>query len=180
MLGMHHDKQNKVLDEINAVIGTYDGLLDIEVLNKLTYLEMVIKETLRLLPVVPVVSREATADVVLDEKYTIPEGGLLIISPYDLQRNPKYWGDEAHLFIPERFEAEKMKNIHPYAFIPFISGMRICVGWRYSMYFMKTYLVRFLKSYKVDTSLKLEELKAELTPSLIITQGFMLSIDKRE
>jgi cytochrome P450 len=179
MLAMHHDVQEKVFEEIESVIGTYDGLLDIETLNKLTYLEMCIKESLRLFPVVPAVVRECTAEVQV-ENQTLPKETLLVIFPYSVHRNSKYWGNDAHLYKPDRFEPENMKNIHPYAFIPFISGTRICIGWRYAMLFMKTYLVRFMRTYKVDTTLKLEELKMELTPSLIVTQGFKLNIQRRE
>lgn len=123
MLAMHKDIQDKVFNEIDNVIGSYDGLLDIETLNKLTYLDLVIKESLRLFPVLPAVLREATADVEA-EGQTIPEGSILFIFPFDVHRNPKYWGSDAHLFKPERFEPENIKDIHPYAFIPFISELK--------------------------------------------------------
>jgi cytochrome P450 len=176
---MHHDVQEKVFEEIESVIGSYDGLLDIETLNKLTYLEMCIKEVLRLFPVVPVVGRETTAEVQV-ENHRLPKDALLLIFPYVIHRNPRYWGNDAHLFNPERFTPENMKQMHPYAFIPFISGTRICVGWRYAMLFIKTYLVRFIRTYKVDTKLRLQDLKLELTPSLILVQGFMMSMKMRE
>ena len=117
---MHQDVQEKVFEEIDTIVGSYDGLLDLETLNKLTYLEMVIKEVLRLFPILPVVARETTAEFEM-AGFTIPEGTMLAISPFSVQRNTKYWGNDAHEFKPERFEPDNIKNVDPYAFIPFVS-----------------------------------------------------------
>jgi hypothetical protein len=118
MLALHDDVQEKVFGEISSAVAPNEGMIDIETLHRLTFLETVIKETMRLFPVVPVFGREATDDFVLEGR-TIPKGALLISSIFYLHRSKKYWGDDAHLFRPERFGAESLKNIHPYAFVPF-------------------------------------------------------------
>jgi cytochrome P450 family 313 len=50
---------------------------------------------------------------------TIPVGATIIISTFAVQRNKKFWGDDADKFRPERFEPKNFEKIHPYAFIPF-------------------------------------------------------------
>lgn len=112
--------------------------------------------------------------------YTIPAGATIVIAAFQVHRNPKYWGEDAHQFIPERFEPERFKKIHPYAYIPFTNGPRICIGWRYGMMFMKTLLANFLRKYEVTSPLKFEELEFELVITLKIVQKSMIAIKKRQ
>lgn len=63
---MHQDVQEKVYKEILEVFNGQDVEVDTENINKLKYLELVIKETMRLFPVAPVIGRKLTADIELD------------------------------------------------------------------------------------------------------------------
>lgn len=112
---MFKDIQNKVVDELRAFM---NDTIDFDTLNQLPYLEMVIKETMRLFPVAAFTLRTTTDEFELN-KYTIPAGANLFLSIYTLHRDKMLWGDDAELFIPERFEVEKIKHIHPYAYVPF-------------------------------------------------------------
>ncbi|KAG5681841.1 hypothetical protein PVAND_011249 [Polypedilum vanderplanki] len=179
MLAIHKDVQEKVFSEIREVVNSNEGMIDIETLHKLTYLEMVIKETMRIFPVVPAFGREATDEFKLED-FVIPKGTLLISSIFSLHRNTKYWGEDAHLFKPERFRTENLKKIHPYAFIPFTGGRRICLGWKYTMLFKKAFLIHFLRAFEVNTKLKFNELKVNMTPTVAIEQNYMISIKKRQ
>lgn len=179
MLAMHKDVQQNVIDEIDSIVGMQDGLVDYESLHKLTQLELVIKETMRLFPVLPVVAREVTEDFELDG-CTIPESTVMVIFAYDVHRNKKYWGADAHLFRPSRFEPQNMEKIHQYAYIPFTGGPRLCIGWRYAMLLMKVYLINFFRNYTVDTRLKYDEITLTFAPSICITQKHMIEIKKRE
>lgn len=120
MVAMHQDVQEKIVNELRAIFPSNQEPVDFDMLNKLTYMETVIKETLRLFPVAAFTLRTTTHDYELD-KYTIPAGANIVISTYAVQRNKKNWGDDADIFIPERFETERFKSIHPYAYIPFSS-----------------------------------------------------------
>lgn len=64
-LAMYPEIQDKVLTELNEVISSDDDVVDEERLEKLVYLERVIKETLRLFPVNPIFGRKTTAKVEL-------------------------------------------------------------------------------------------------------------------
>lgn len=55
--------QDKVREEINDVVGNDD--VETEHLKDLKYMEMVIKETIRLYPIGPVLQRFATGDITL-------------------------------------------------------------------------------------------------------------------
>lgn len=65
MLGMHPEIQNKVFEEQQAIFANKDEGLTNEDLNNMKYLEMVIKETLRLFPLSFIVGRATTQDVKL-------------------------------------------------------------------------------------------------------------------
>lgn len=178
MLAMHQDIQDKVMDEIRDVFDSVHQEVDNEILNKLPYLDLVIKESMRLFPVLPIIGRLATKDVVLNT-CTIPAGSNILIIMFNTHRNPKYWGDDAHLFRPDRFLPENISQIHPYAFGPFSGGHRICIGMKYGMNVMKVILTHFLRNYKVSTSLKYEELEFKIEVSMKIVQNYMMTIKKR-
>lgn len=120
MIAMHKDVEEKMVNELNEVFPSNNEPVDFDILNKLTYTEMVIKETLRLFPVAAFTLRTTTEDFELD-KYIIPAGANILISAYAVHHNKKYWGDDVDIFKPERFEPERFMHIHPYAFIPFSS-----------------------------------------------------------
>lgn len=119
MLGIYHEVQHKVMSEINEFCNNQTSLdFSLDFLHKFTYLEAVIKETMRLFPEGPFLAREASEDVDING-YLIPKGTKILISIFGMHRDEKYWGNDAHEFKPERF-LEDLE--YPFAFAPF-SGM---------------------------------------------------------
>ena len=57
----------------------------------------------------------------LQGSHVVPPDVLFQVCVLNVHRSPKYWGDDANLFVPERFEPEKISKINPYAYIPFTS-----------------------------------------------------------
>lgn len=53
------------------------------------------------------------------------------MSVFNLHRSPAAWGDRAECFDPDHFLPEVAKKRHPYAFVPFSSGLRYCIGMKY-------------------------------------------------
>ncbi|KAM3360310.1 cytochrome 71D7 [Capsicum galapagoense] len=96
--------------------------------EELKYLKLVVKETLRLHPPVPLLTlRECMEETNLND-YTIPLKTKVMVNVWAIGRDPKYW-DDAESFKPERFEQYSVDfNGNNFEYIPFGSGRRICPG----------------------------------------------------
>ena len=113
------------------------------------------------------------------DKYILPEGANVVIRSIDIHRNPKLWGEDANEFRPERFLPGNIEKVHPYAFIPFSAGLRICIGYRYALNAVKVVLCHILRKFSVQTPLKYEELKLEISFILRISQNYMIQLEHR-
>lgn len=93
----------------------------------LTYLKLVIKETLRLHPAFPLLPRQCKDEFKVDG-YTIPVKTKVMINVWSMARDPKYWED-AEAFKPERFQTSSIDYLgSDYEFLPFGAGRRNCPG----------------------------------------------------
>ncbi|PKU80603.1 Cytochrome P450 71D10 [Dendrobium catenatum] len=101
--------------------------------NKLSYLQLVIKETLRLHTPVPLLLPRENKERCKVMGYDIPVGTTVIVNAWAIARDPKYW-DEPQVFRPERFEENHidMKGAH-FEMIPFGAGRRICPGMHFAL-----------------------------------------------
>lgn len=87
---------------------------------------MVIKESLRLYPSVPIMGRCLTEPTQIGEA-TLPTGQNIVIPVYALHRDSDLY-ENPEKFNPERFVLEEQQKRHPYAYIPFSAGSRNCIG----------------------------------------------------
>ncbi|SDX00435.1 Cytochrome P450 [Hydrobacter penzbergensis] len=142
LLAENQDKQDKLRREI---IDTWDKSQDIPSLEGPEYLKHVINESLRLYPPAWIFGRQAISGDNIDG-YIVPPKSYIIISPYILQRHPKYW-ENPDEFIPDRFE-NSTKKYHKYAFIPFGAGPHFCIGHRFAMIEMQILLMVLLKHFR--------------------------------
>ncbi|HEV7824157.1 MAG TPA: cytochrome P450 [Mycobacteriales bacterium] len=129
LLGRHGDVQQRVREEVDAIIGDREPTAHDAA--ALSYTTMVLKEAMRLYPSVPLVSRRAAAD---DEVcgYRVPAGSDVILAPWVIHRHPAFWDDPAR-FDPTRFTPAREKARHRYAWFPFGGGPRGCIGQHFSM-----------------------------------------------
>lgn len=81
-----------------------------------------------------------------------------MIPTLEIHRDKSIWGEDALEFKPERFLKENFESIHPYAYIPFLNGPRICPGYKYGLMTIKIFLIRYLMKYRVSTMSKFDEL----------------------
>lgn len=127
----------KLRAEIDEVLG--DRPITLDDIGKMPYTHMVIQETLRLYPSVYVTLREAEEDDVLtvgDTNYHIPAGTQFLLNIRGLHQDETHWPD-GDQFIPERFTAENSAGRHKFAYQPFISGPKKCIGDSFAMMEMR-------------------------------------------
>ncbi|XP_047320832.1 cytochrome P450 76T24-like [Impatiens glandulifera] len=126
------DKLKKAQGELRAFAG--DKLIIEESdISKLPYIQLVVKETLRLHPPSPFMvphRAEAEFEIDMEGKYLfrVPKDAKILVNIWEIGRDPKVWEDP-HAFIPERFlKSEFDFNGQDFRFFPFGSGRRSCLG----------------------------------------------------
>uniref|UniRef100_A0A336MVW9 CSON006775 protein n=1 Tax=Culicoides sonorensis TaxID=179676 RepID=A0A336MVW9_CULSO len=178
MLAMHPEVEKLVMNELNEVYKKGD-VIDYDLLKQLEYLEMVIKETMRLFPSVPLTIRESIEDMNLDGVGCLPKGVTFVCSFYRLHRWESIWGADSNKFRPERFNSHETAARHPFSFMPFGSGSRNCLGNRYAMLSIKTGLIHLLTNYKFTTNLKMDDIKLKFSITLKLLNTNILKVEKR-
>ncbi|XP_066138543.1 cytochrome P450 4c3-like isoform X2 [Euwallacea fornicatus] len=176
MMGIHKAIQNNVLEELYNVLGDSKELR-LENINKLQYLEMCIKESLRLFPLGPFLPRDVVQSFNLG-KWTIPVGCAVILGVYNVHRDPKHW-EKPEEFYPEHFTQEAVAKRHPYAFLPFSNGPRRCIAQQYSYVNMKIVLANLLLNYEIECPFTMKNLKLTTDVSIRPIDGYMVNISKR-
>ncbi len=117
-------------------------------LPQLPYTKMVVEESMRLLPPVWAISREAIAD---DEigGYRIPSGSTIVVSQFITHRHPDFW-EEPETFDPERFSPDRVKQRHRFAYFPFGGGPRLCIGSNFAMLEAQLILATIAQQYELE------------------------------
>jgi cytochrome P450 len=102
-----------------------------EHVEQLVLVQQVLKESMRLLPPVPIMSRQAIADTEIDG-HAIAAGTSLLIPIYVIHRHARRW-ERAEAFDPSRFSAANEAGIARYQYMPFGAGPRLCIGMSFAM-----------------------------------------------
>ncbi|KAG6683778.1 hypothetical protein I3842_12G031500 [Carya illinoinensis] len=128
----HPRVMKKLQDEVRGISQAKTSITENH-LEKMQYLKVVIKETLRLYPPIPLLlPRESTQDVQI-KGYHIPAGTLTFINAWAIGRDPALW-DEPEEFRPERFLNSFVDfRGHDFQLIPFGAGRRGCPGITFAM-----------------------------------------------
>ncbi|XP_059433534.1 cytochrome P450 71D8-like [Corylus avellana] len=152
----------RVLEKAQAVVRRVLGgseNIDETDIQKLDYLKLVVKETLRLHPPVALIPRESSEKRELSG-YMIPSNTKVFINVWAIGRDPEYWID-ADCFRPERFNNSciDFKDIN-FEYIPFGGGKRICPGISFALAAIELTLSQLLYhfNWKLPNEIKPEEL----------------------
>ncbi|TYI74678.1 hypothetical protein E1A91_D07G218800v1 [Gossypium mustelinum] len=116
-------------------------------------ISMIINEALRLYPPTVAFIRRSEREVRLG-KFILPANIQLFISNLVVHRDPGIWGDDAHLFKPERFSGgvAKATSNNVAAYFPFGIGPRTCVGFNFATVGAKIVLIMILQRYRFTFS----------------------------
>ncbi|XP_050378299.1 cytochrome P450 71AU50-like [Argentina anserina] len=125
---MRHPRvMKKVQKELEDVVGM-ERMVDESDLEKLEYLNMVVKENLRLHPVAPLLIPHAAIEDCTVNGFHIPEKSHVIVNVWAVGRDPSAWTDP-DMFIPERFDGSNIDlRGRDFQLLPFGSGRRGCPG----------------------------------------------------
>lgn len=134
----------QVLEKCVAEIS--DLPINRDTINSFTYLDQVIKESLRLLPPAGAAFRRTTTEVEY-EGFTIPKGWTVAISMWNSHYHPDHFL-EAEKFNPDRFEKgfEEDKKT-PCSYIAFGGGPRACIGMHMALLELKIILSKIIQRY---------------------------------
>jgi cytochrome P450 len=135
LLSLHPEVERKLHAEVTRVLG---GRVPVVAdLEQLKYATMVVHESLRIIPPVWIIPRDALRD---DEigGFKVPAKSTVLLCPYLTHRHPEFW-ENPEAFDPERFLPERAKGRPRHAYFPFGGGPRLCMG--LDMAIMETLLI---------------------------------------
>ncbi|KAH1013368.1 hypothetical protein HUJ04_002367 [Dendroctonus ponderosae] len=190
LIATHPEVQDKLFKEQTKIFpsGWKNVRPSHKQLMKMKYLDLVIKETLRLFPSVPFYGRKLAHDVEF-KGILYPKGLTVGLFPYGCHRSPKYF-PEPEKFIPERFENWSGKL--PYAYTPFSAGPRNCIGkfllsadiWKFScqkfaVLEMLATLSKIVCKFKLAPAKPEHKIELAAETILISKNGVKISLEKR-
>ncbi|KAM4121311.1 hypothetical protein ACJW30_03G198500 [Castanea mollissima] len=151
LLAIHTDWQEEARKEVHNLFGHQNPNPD--GITKLKTMGMIINESLRLYPPILLIARKVERRTRLG-KLTLPAELVLLISNIAVHHDPQVWGEDVHLFKPERFSegVSKATNNNIAAFLPFGMGPRNCVGFSFATTETKIALSMILQRYAFTLS----------------------------
>ncbi|XP_043717818.1 cytochrome P450 71AU50-like [Telopea speciosissima] len=164
----------RLQEELRNKVGI-DRLVEEEDLVKLEYLDMVVKETMRIHPVAPLLAPHESVEDITINGYHIPKKSRVIINAWAIQRDPNVWSTygDAEKFLPERFIENNIDiRGRDFQLIPFGSGRRGCPGIHLGLTVVKLVLGQLVHGFNW-------ELPNGMSPDdLDMTETFGLSVPR--
>lgn len=154
-LAKNPNKQEKLRQEILQILPEKNSKLSATSFNNVPYLRAVIKESLRLKPVVNGNIRAVPEDLVL-QGYQIPKGVDILLTNSFLALQDEQF-KESHKFIPERWlkdntdpKCPHAKDAHAFTYLPFGFGSRMCIGRRFAELEIEALTSRIVREFKLE------------------------------
>lgn len=164
-------------DEVRRVMAGRQKVYEDD-LHQMHYLKCVIKETLRLHPVAPLLApKESNAEVML-QGYSIPSKTRVIVNAWAIARDPKSW-DSPDEFLPQRFANNPIDfKGQNFQYIPFGAGRRACPGISFAIPTMELALANLLYffDWKMPYGLRGEDLDMSEAGGVTVSLRFPIRL----
>ncbi|GMN73552.1 hypothetical protein TIFTF001_054321 [Ficus carica] len=142
----HPSILKKVQKELETVVGM-NRVVEESDLERLDYLDMVVKETMRLHPVAPLLIPHAALEDCTVNGFHIPQKSRVFINIWAIGRDPSSWTDPEK-FFPERFEGSSVDlRGRDFQLIPFGAGRRGCPGMQLGLIVVKLVLAQLVHCF---------------------------------
>ncbi|XP_068466798.1 cytochrome P450 71D8-like [Phaseolus vulgaris] len=142
-------------------------------LEEISYLKLVIKETLRLHPPVPLLLPRECSEATIIDGYEIPMKTKIMVNVWAMGRDPQYW-DDAERFMPERFDGSSTDfKGNNFEYLPFGAGRRMCPGMSFGLasIMLPLALLLYHFNWKLPNGIKPQDLD--------MTENFGLTIRRK-
>ncbi|XP_065167350.1 probable cytochrome P450 49a1 [Atheta coriaria] len=178
--------QDKLYNELRAVMPTKESKVDVEVQENIPFLKACIKETLRMYPVIIGNGRSLQKDAVISG-YNVPKG-THVIFPHLVVSNIEDYFTQPKSFMPERWLRNascphsqdggvNQQKIHPFVSLPFGYGRRSCLGRRFAEAELHILLAKVFRKYKVEYNYG--QLSYKITPTYVPEQPLKFKLVER-
>ncbi|OAY64019.1 Cytochrome P450 71A1 [Ananas comosus] len=174
----HPQAMKKVQEEVRSVVRGKEKVKESDI-DKLRYLKCVVKETLRLHPVAPLLIPRETLQHFKIDGYDVPPNTMIYINAWAIGRDGSYW-ESPEAFKPERFThsldlefAGKDFNL-----IPFGEGRRICPGKNLGIKTVEIMLANLLYSFdwELPTGMTREDINMDEAPGVAVHKRHALRL----
>ena len=137
--------QDRVREEVEAVCGS--GTIAARHIEGLRITQRVLKESMRLYPPAPVMTRVTARDLDLGG-HRLRAGTLIVIPIFAIHRHRQLW-DDPDRFDPDRFLPEAESHHLRTQFMPFGFGPRTCIGMSFAMIEATVLLATFVRGVRI-------------------------------
>ncbi|OEL32138.1 Flavonoid 3'-monooxygenase [Dichanthelium oligosanthes] len=164
-------------EELDRVVGRGRWVTEQDI-PQLPYLQAIVKESLRMHPVAPLLTPRVAREDAAVGGYDIPKGTCVFVNAWAMSREPALW-DAPEEFSPERFLGSKIDvKGHSYELMPFGSGRRMCPGYSLGLKVVQMGLANLLHGFTwgLPEGMAREELSMDEVFGLSITRKFPLQV----
>lgn len=152
-----------------------------QILNFLFYSLILQLEALRKYPPVGTIHRVAKEPYLIPGTDIVLEKGTSITVPtYGIHHDPEIY-PQPEKYDPDRFTPQQVSNRHPFAFMPFGEGPRICIGMRFAVVEVKLALAKILINFDFDLDRSKTSVPLKFSPQKLImtpAQGILINFRK--
>lgn len=147
LLASHPAAYAKLLTEVDGELG--GRAPEPKDMERLSYTNAVVKESLRVYPPVWTMARLATDDVEVGG-VRLRAGEQAILPQWVVHRDAR-WFPEPEAFRPERFLGDAHKELPRFSYFPFGGGPRVCIGQHFALMELVFVVARLSQSFVFET-----------------------------